>query len=671
MALSAKRLAWYVNRLRAMDAREIAYRMGEAAKRKISKRKAYGWGAFKADGTRLPALPVEPGRFAMIDDATRALWRSVAPNGGRDGSYCALGQSFAISDTIDWHRDPTSGLRWPDKDYCFDIAYRHDADRGDVKLVWEINRLQFLPVIAACGICDGNEALARRALALLESWIDANEPFKGVNWTSGIELALRVVSILLTIGLVGRERIDARLSDKIAACLAAHAYWLARYPSRHSSANNHLVAEAAALYVLGLLWPELGMADEAASARETLIAEAFRQIHGDGVGAEQSPTYSAFTCEWYLLAIAVAESAAAPFPPNVLARIGAAGEYLRWLLDESGYHPRIGDDDEGRVIGGGSGHEPLYVASIVNAIAATTGRRDLAVASGPPQLRNLLLGWPDGTAPGPTGLRVFEHGGYTVCRRSFGSHRALIVFDHGPLGYLSIAAHGHADALSVMLHIDSTPVFVDAGTYLYHAGGAVRDRLRGTAVHNTLCLDGVDQSEIAGAFNWRHKARSNLSRVESAGDEDRIVAEHDGYVRNYGLVHRRTLTIDAEGMTIEDDLVAQRHASRPVGSIEIGFLLHPEFSAMQADGIVMVTRDGIPLVRLSCDENLVTNLIDADYSPAFGVMVPTLRVSFQAATPNVRAFKIRADVCPAGPATDSSRQAGNEAAPAAGEARQP
>lgn len=666
MTLSAKRIAWYVNRLRAMDAREIAHRVGEAVKRQVSRRRSYGWSAFRRDGARLPALPVGRERLAATDDATRALWRSVAPGEGREGAYRALGRTFAISDRLDWHRDPQSGLPWPDKDYCFDIAYRHAAGRGDVKLVWEINRLQFLPVTAACGLCEGSEALERRALASIESWIDANEPFKGVNWVSGIELALRVVSILLTIGLVGRERIDARLSDKIAACLAAHAYWLARYPSRHSSANNHLVAEAAGLYILGTLWPQLGMAGETAAARETLIAEAFRQIHDDGVGAEQSPTYCAFTCEWYLLAIAVAREAGAPFPPEVLARIGAAGEHLRWLLDESAGHPRIGDDDEGRVIGGGSGHEPLYVASIVNAIAAATGRRDLAVASGPPSLRNLLLGWPHEPAPDPAGLRVFEQGGYTVCRRSFGGRRALIVFDHGPLGYLSIAAHGHADALSVMLHADGMPVFVDAGTYLYHAGGAIRDRLRGTAVHNTLCLDHADQSEIAGAFNWRRKARAKLLRADSAGHADRIVAEHDGYVRDYGLLHRRTLTVDAGGMTIEDDLVAAGPASRRVRSIEIGFLLHPECAAQMADGRILVTRGGVPLVGLSCGESLVPKLVGADYSPAFGVMVPTLRISFQAAAPDMRAFQIRADMDPARSVAGGAREAAMT--PAASEA---
>ncbi|MFX8856461.1 hypothetical protein ABTM81_19730, partial [Acinetobacter baumannii] len=88
-------------------------------------------------------------------------------------------------------------------------------------------------------------------------------------------------------------------------------YWLKRFPSRYSSANNHLIAEEAALFILGSLWQ--GTAIDPLQARDVLIAEAFRQIYDDGVGAEQSPTYTAFTCEWYLLAFRVAEAAGAPF----------------------------------------------------------------------------------------------------------------------------------------------------------------------------------------------------------------------------------------------------------------------------------------------------------------------------------------------------------------------
>ena len=105
-----------------------------------------------------------------------------------------------------------------------------------------------------------------------------------------------------------------------------------------------------------------------------------------------------------------------------------------------------------------------------------------------------------------TGLRSFPAGGYTVIRGK-GEAPAVLTFDHGPVGYLSIAAHGHADTLSVWLSIGSQPVFVDAGTYRYHSRKALRDAYRDTAVHNTLTLRGASSSRPSGPFNWATKAK--------------------------------------------------------------------------------------------------------------------------------------------------------------------
>lgn len=645
MAGPLGKLGWYANRLRAMSVPELGHRLREAGKRRVSATRSYDYSEFAAKATDLPFLSIDTNRLPLIDADTRSFWRSVAPTAMAPGIYRALGCDFKLSRDMDWHLDPVSGLRWQDNIYCFDIDYRHDRQRGDVKLVWELNRLQFVPVIAALSRLENDDAMAQSALDLIESWIDANPPFKGINWISGIELALRVVSILLTIGLVGRERVGARLSQKIRGCLAAHAYWLKRFPSRYSSANNHLIAEEAALFILGTLWQ--GSAIDPLEARDMLIAEAFRQIHDDGVGAEQSPTYTAFTCEWYLLAFIVAKAAGVPFPDDAIARIAAAGEHLRWLLDSTGNHPRIGDDDEGRVIASGAGHEPLYLASIVSGIAAATGRRDIVADHGVPQLRNLLLGWSDDASDSCIGTRTFERGGYTISRGRMGRRESLTVFDHGPLGYLSIAAHGHADALSLMLHLDAKPVLVDAGTYLYHSGGSVRDRLRGTMAHNTLCINGTDQSEISGAFNWRRKAVSKYLGLREIDHGIHVSAQHDGYVRDCGLTCERAVTIDTSGLTVTDRLLETGgEVSRPLTSISIGFLLHPECSAKIEGATIVVTRDGEMLMHVSAGPSVSVTLESAEYSPAFGVMESATRIVFHANDLKAREFRTRVDVQP-------------------------
>src|SRR5690606_21836815 len=135
-------------------------------------------------------------------------------------------------------------------------------------------------------------------------------------------------------------------------------------------------------------------------------------------------------------------------------------------------------------------------------------------------------------APREEAARVFPHGGYYVLGRDFGgAEEVQAVFDAGPLGFLSIAAHGHADCLSMTLSVAGRAQLVDPGTYVYHAEPEWRDYFRGTAAHNTVRVDGVDQSRIGGQFLWLEKAEAKVDRFESTAHHDEIVASHDGYER--------------------------------------------------------------------------------------------------------------------------------------------
>jgi hypothetical protein len=141
------------------------------------------------------------------------------------------------------------------------------------------------------------------------------------------------------------------------------------------------------------------------------------------------------------------------------------------------------------------------------------------------------------------------------------------MFDHGPLGFGPIAAHGHADALAIWLHWGDEPILIDAGTYLYHSGAQERDLFRGTRVHNTLSVEDADQSLIAGPFNWSRHARTRVVARTSTS----ITAEHDGYVRRFGVIHRRDLSFDGNILVIEDRLIGRPSKARMRWSV--GFLL--------------------------------------------------------------------------------------------------
>lgn len=665
---------WYINRLHSMSREEISHRGREFSKRTVSRfsqtepKKNFQSALKEIANFKTCCLPVLTVKETFISDQKpdadlTSSWASMAQK-VQSETLEFLGQEWPKKFKGNkWHLDPVSKTEWPSDKYCFSIPYRHDAQRGDVKFVWELNRLQHLQPVAAHAWRTGDKELEAFVLDEIMSWIDANPPYKGVNWSSGIELALRIVSILVTCGFIRSENIPESKKQKISKCLAQHAYWLNRYPSAFSSANNHLIAEAGALYLLGVLWPELEASEQYRKKGEKiLIQEAEKQFHADGIGAEQSPTYTAFTLEWYFLCQYVAEQNESSFPKAVLQKLAAAIEALRWMSDEAGQQPRIGDDDEGRVIFSGFGHESDYVASIINCGAALLNREELSLSGITPRLRDIYfnpahLTVTDSSAHAHQykgqfeGMRVFAQGGYTVWRAEESGRKTMLVMDHGPLGYLSIAAHGHADALAVWLHIDDQPVFVDAGTYLYHSGGDWRDRFRGTSLHNTLSINGRNSSMISGAFNWKDKAQTRLLDIQAnASGGGYISACHDGYAKQFGLIHERTVHCAGTKILVCDQLLsvasdAQDKLDPDAKSgkldIEISYLLHPDLEARSEQGDIVIYSENEALVRLDIQEQVDVRILVEDtaeeenniedggwYSPRFGSKQPATRLVF-------------------------------------------
>jgi hypothetical protein len=629
MKLSAEKLRWYRHRLAAMSAPEIAHRVGENIKRRLDRKK-----------TAMPqpydrgALPEIPGLRSGIKNwdipaSLLAEWQETTKK-SQAGDFYLLGQAWPrCANNQKWHFDPASGKFWPHDIYCFDIDFRHASGMGDIKYVWELNRLQYLQPIAALACTRGDRALAEYCINEIIGWIDHNPPHRGVNWASGIELALRAVGILTVTTLVG-EYLDATQRSKIWSTLEAHGHWLERYPSLYSSANNHLVAEGLGLFTLGALCTTMPSATRWRDHGWKILCNAAQeQILPDGVGAEQTLTYTSVVLEMLLLGLQIARATATLIPEIYTDRVTKGGIYLRWFTDASGNQPYIGDNDNARVLGVYTGDEN-YVRSILGSIAAVTGRTDLTPPRLEPHFRQAIFG----QAPAPDldlqGVKNFADGGYTVGRHKTAAHDIMLAFDHGYLGYLSIAAHGHADALALWLHLDGHPVLIDAGTYLYHSGGTWRDHFRSTAAHNTLCLEATSSSTMSGNFNWAHKANARLTGYEIGKDSWQAEAEQDGYLEKFGVRHRRRLRVEpAAGFSVEDSLLG-----RGTHQVAIGFLLHPNLRATSDGQTVRVTRDGKVILRLTHTGGL-TCRIDTIDSPAsgwcsetFGIKTATTRIVF-------------------------------------------
>lgn len=627
------RLRWYRHRLAAMSVPEVMHRIEEQVKRRASRARSHAFDTWVRDST-LPVLPGLAEGVAALGarSETVAAWRDLRAR-VEAGHFRLLNQDWPRQgDVPDWHLDPVTGRRWPADLYCFDIPYRHADAIGDVKYVWELGRMQYLQPLAALAHLEQDDALAAFCARHLESWIDGNPLFRGVHWAAGIEAALRIITMLVLNTLIGGRAFPPALRAKVMGSLAAHAYWISRFPSRFSSANNHLIAEGAACFLLGTLAPGLkGAARWEGFGRRTLEQEILLQFHPDGVGAEQSPTYGAFSLEFLTLCGHVANAVGRPMSADYWTRLATAGRFLRDITDAGGNQPAIGDDDSGRVLFGAT-DEPRYVSSILACIAQAAKQPDLAPPVVEPVLRHAMFGVASPSGPPVQAVSHYLTGGYTVARSFASGQELLAVFDHGPLGYLSIAAHGHADALGLWLHADGRPVLVDAGTYLYHAGATWRDFFRGTIAHNTLSLRGMDSSRISGPFNWSERAKCTVIDFDPDPRRWRVEAEHDGYEQLSGYRHRRRVAAVGPGaIEITDQLVGAGGVER----VEIGFLFAPDLAVSATGGAWVATAGGRTVLRLRHEGGLkgwVERGMESPkrgwYSPAFGLKVPAPRLVF-------------------------------------------
>ncbi|TXN21518.1 heparinase II/III-family protein [Methylobacterium sp. WL9] len=635
-------LKWYIARIRSMSVPEIAFRVGEHVERSRMRRKSKVF-VTPPKHLELRRIPGFEGR--VIGNATPAFRKKldVVVANIFEGKFSALGATWPDADPEDlfpekgWRIDPGTGLLWPGSDsFSFDIKYRRSGELGDIKHVWEKNRLQFLQALAAAASLNHD----RRALAAVEdaiaSWARHNPPYTGVGWNSGIEVALRCVSLIVAYNLCA-DRLSERTRRLILEILLSSRDFLERFPSKFSSANNHAMAEH-----LGLLLIEAtvrkkdGNLQRARHQYEHIAREAALQILPDGTPAEQSPTYGAFTAEMILFGNFVADKLALGVSEVATQRLLAFAGFVAAISEPGGSVPAIGDDDEGRVLTLDAVAERSYVCSVAQTIQAAYDDLGPCHETETEELRNALFGCSRLSRQTDRRLQTFMQGGYTVVTdRQAGRHLHLVI-DHGPLGYLSIAAHGHADANAVVFSIDGEAVLCDPGTYLYHGGGAWRTWFRGTAAHNTLCLGGVDQSTISGPFNWGHKAHASLVEKRD-GENWRVRVTHDGYRSRFGVDHVRTIEAAPFGFALIDEL----QPGPGPEEASIAFQFAPGIVIDDMKTALVFLRDGRQLGRLSFDRpgNVTVqegeNRIDGGWvSNRFGEMRPAPRVVWRGHLPS-------------------------------------
>src|SRR6185369_116565 len=470
------------------------------------------------------------------------------------GHWKAFGHlELKVDDPPNWHCDYLVGKNLATTESAFRLNYRELPAGADIKLIWELSRWYELVRLAMAAYVLGDERAARKCVEWLEDWVKNNPPYRGWNWTSGLEVGMRLVqftwidSLLSGFGksevgspsprpsppgegelvpapgeierpcfssaangklpLLGGEgrgeggrgsELSERLDRLRYEILPPHVWFAWRYRSFGSSANNHLLGELAGLILATARWPAL--AHWCASLEELQARwehEVWVQFAEDGGNKEQALNYQLFSFELCWQARKALLEARKEISPFVDQRLDSAARFF-WEVQARNEPWDYGDSDSAFAM-------PLFTRE-------ETALREWRDWVGRRHASGALEYWLGDTSDSPpplgfgrpiraaerAGWWFFENSGIAVCESGFWWLR----WDLSPLGYLTTAAHGHLDALHLSIWFKGVALVVDPGTGAYFADQKLRAWLASRAAHNGPCPIGEEFPKRLGPFLW-------------------------------------------------------------------------------------------------------------------------------------------------------------------------
>ncbi len=173
------------------------------------------------------------------------------------------------------------------------------------------------------------------------------------------------------------------------------------------------------------------------------------------------------------------------------------------------------------------------------------------------------------------------------------------IVDIGQIGAEYIPGHAHSDTFNFELRIKDKDFIVDTGLSTYETCER-RDIERSTLSHNTVEVNGQNQSEVWGGFRVANRAKI----IDIKEENSSIEATHDGYMP---ILHTRRWTFEENRVVIVDRL-----SGKSKGVARLHF--HPN-----------VTREDI-LAHLSIDSDSF-EFGEYLYSPEFNTKTTAIVVS--------------------------------------------
>lgn len=486
-----------------------------------------------------------------------------------------------------------------EKPYTFSFLNREktfpdghvDWVSSDMPKLWRYNLHYFDYLFHAGRSHDAN-------VRVISDWIAKNSPGTGDGWEP-YTLSLRIVNWIKF--FLWNE---TSVQEQWLQSLYKQALWLEKNVEYHILAN-HFLKNGVALFFAGMYFDGSNADRWLAKGRQILAGEMKEQFLSDGGHYERSPMYHAISLVDYLdvlnlMTTSCQAEAFSEMEPFKIC-IGQALEFLDDICLPDGDIPLFNDTALGIA------PSPEDILAYGNRIVAYRCRpeaTDLTIASK-------------------------SHTGYYVMRDG----ADMMVIDCGAVGPDYQPGHAHADTLSFELAVNGERVIVDSGVYDYEPG-ARRSYARSTRAHNTIQIDGENQSEVWGVFRVARRAYPLRARLTSdRPGHATFEGAHDGYSRLPGrLIHKRIIDYTAPGEWTVHDTVE----GSGMHTIDSYLHIHPSHKiALMGRSAEVRERMGELILTIMPPANAEMRIEKGWYFQEFGKELPnsTLVMTYRGAVP--------------------------------------
>lgn len=466
--------------------------------------------------------------------------------------------------------------------------------------LYNLHYFDCAPALAWAQAEEGDPAAWRVLRDLVSQWIERCPVGAPVAWDP-YPTSLRIANWLRAYALVGPQlAADPAFARALRRSLYAQASFLERNLEYHLL-GNHLLENGRALLLAGLFFSTGRAARWEARGRQILWRGLEEQFLADGGHEERSPMYHQLMLELYEEVAAVLEGRGERVPSVLAGRLPAMRRWLAEML-----HP--------------DGELSLF--------------NDAAFGIAPPPAESL-----GGCVEQTDGLVALPASGYFAFRDRGEGH--CLILDCGPIGPDHQPGHGHCDTLSFELSLAGERIVVDSGVGTYYGDPERREYYRSTRAHNTVAVDGAEQSEIWAVFRVGRRARPDEVR---RADEGRPLAwvggSHSGYRRLPGdVVHRRWVCWVDRRFWVVCDRVSGRGSHRVESFLhfhpEVRTAVPPTAGATSRPGQVAGRRSVLRVVPWGFDrvETVTggTGPLQGWYAPEFGLHLESPTWTFSTA----------------------------------------